>query len=263
MTTTTTCFATAPASVLLRSRRRTHCARAARPRNGAGCTHASTAPAALILDCDGVIVESEELHRIAYNATWKAHELGFQWGVSEYASMQNSVGGGKEKLKWYLDTNGAWPAYLQDANARRDFITMLHKDKTARGVVVAVASAASRPAVEVVLRGSLGAQRVDRLACVLAGDDVERKKPHPDIYNAAVKRVGVERDRCVVVEDSLVGVRAAVAAGLRVFVTHTDYTADQDFSDATAVFPDLGEPGDKYLVTIDTLFPHLAALPKV
>lgn len=240
---------------------------------------ASAAAAALILDCDGVIVESEELHRIAYNATWTAHELGFEWTRAEYAAMQNSVGGGKEKLKWYLDTAEAWPIDMHDEAIRTKFVADLHSDKTRRyvkramegvparrgvlrlideaferDVVVAVASAASRPAVEAVLRGALGEERVGRLACILAGDDVERKKPYPDIYEKVVAIVDVPRDQCVVVEDSLVGVKAAVAAALKVVVTYTDYTVDQDFSEADAVYRHLGEVGDEVVVTIDELF---------
>lgn len=45
-----------------------------------------------------------------------------------------------------------------------------------------------------------------------AGDDVQNKKPDPEIYNTARGRLGLPADRCLVVEDSLVGLRAAVGA---------------------------------------------------
>jgi beta-phosphoglucomutase-like phosphatase (HAD superfamily) len=51
------------------------------------------------------------------------------------------------------------------------------------------------------------------------GDIVPKKKPAPDIYLLAAKELGVDPARCVVVEDSHIGVKAAVAAGMTVFVT--------------------------------------------
>jgi len=41
----------------------------------------------------------------------------------------------------------------------------------------------------------------------LGGDDIERKKPDPQIYNEAARRLGVQPNECVVIEDSMVGLR--------------------------------------------------------
>jgi len=51
---------------------------------------------------------------------------------------------------------------------------------------------------------------------MLFGDDVINMKPAPDIYHLAIERAGVNREECLVFEDSLVGVEAAHKAGLRV-----------------------------------------------
>jgi beta-phosphoglucomutase-like phosphatase (HAD superfamily) len=51
--------------------------------------------------------------------------------------------------------------------------------------------------------------------------------------------------RCVVIEDSLIGLRAAKAAGMRCIVTKSRYTADEDFNDADAVFDCIGDAGDE------------------
>jgi HAD superfamily hydrolase (TIGR01509 family) len=58
-----------------------------------------------------------------------------------------------------------------------------------------------------------------RFDVILAGDDVTKKKPDPLIYNMARERLGIPADRCVVIEDSLVGLRAAVGAGMRCIIT--------------------------------------------
>jgi len=53
---------------------------------------------------------------------------------------------------------------------------------------------------------------------IFSTSDVERGKPHPDIYLHAARTMGVsDPARCIVVEDSPIGVTGAVAAGMRVF----------------------------------------------
>ena len=63
--------------------------------------------AALLFDCDGVLVETEELHRTAYNEAFAAFglEIGGEqvvWTVEYYDKLQNTVGGGKPKMKYHV-----------------------------------------------------------------------------------------------------------------------------------------------------------------
>ena len=51
---------------------------------------------------------------------------------------------------------------------------------------------------------------------ILSSDDLERGKPHPDIYLEVIKRLGVEPHECVVLEDSRDGIKAGVASGAKV-----------------------------------------------
>ena len=67
----------------------------------------------LVFDCDGVILESEDLHRRAYNASFehfdvKCNNTLVNWDVEFYDKLQNTVGGGKPKMRWYFVENG-WP----------------------------------------------------------------------------------------------------------------------------------------------------------
>ena len=57
---------------------------------------------------------------------------------------------------------------------------------------------------------------MDGMRCVCTGDEVERGKPDPEIFRLAASRLGVDPARCVVIEDTPLGVRAAKAAGMRV-----------------------------------------------
>ena len=54
-------------------------------------------------------------------------------------------------------------------------------------------------------------------AVVISSESVKRGKPYPDVFLAAAERLGVDPKECLVIEDSLIGVEAALAAGMRVF----------------------------------------------
>ncbi|WP_431946672.1 HAD family hydrolase [Actinacidiphila sp. bgisy167] len=85
-------------------------------------------------------------------------------------------------------------------------------DLAAHGVPTALVSASHRRIIDAVML-SLGGHH---FAFSLAGDEIERTKPHPDPYLTAAARLGADPSRCVVVEDTPTGVAAAEAAGCRI-----------------------------------------------
>jgi beta-phosphoglucomutase-like phosphatase (HAD superfamily) len=79
----------------------------------------SKADYALLFDCDGVIVETEELHRQAYNLAFKSFGLTLasgvkvEWSETYYDVLQNTVGGGKPKMNHYFNTEvQEWPSSI-------------------------------------------------------------------------------------------------------------------------------------------------------
>lgn len=82
---------------------------------------------------------------------------------------------------------------------------------TAQGRRMVLASSADKVKVDHNLRVA-GIPHATFLA-TLSGDDVERKKPHPDIYLLAAQRAGLDPTECAVVEDAVAGIEAAKAAG--------------------------------------------------
>jgi HAD superfamily hydrolase (TIGR01509 family) len=71
---------------------------------------------------------------------------------------------------------------------------------------------------------------------ILTGDEIERGKPHPDIYLCVAEKLDVPSDECLVIEDALSGIAAAKAAGMRVaaipdarFVDARDYEKEADY----------------------------------
>ena len=70
---------------------------------------------------------------------------------------------------------------------------------------------------------------MSKLDVVIAGDDVSEKKPSPMIYNKAQSIINIDKRFCVVIEDSLVGLRAAMGAGMNCIITYTESTSSCDF----------------------------------
>ncbi|CAL9101507.1 unnamed protein product [Musa textilis] len=249
------------------------------PRPLAVAASSSSSPLqALIFDCDGVILESEHLHRQAYNDAFEhfavrcppSSSQPLYWGSEFYDELQNRIGGGKPKMRWYFGENG-WPSssifetppasdsdreklvdVLQDWKTERykeiirsgsveprPGVLQLMDDAKGAGIKVAVCSAATKSSVILSLENLLGLERFQGLDCFLAGDDVKAKKPDPLIYITALKKLGLQARNCLVIEDSVIGLQATNGAGMSCIITYTSSTANQDFSDAIATYPDL------------------------
>jgi beta-phosphoglucomutase-like phosphatase (HAD superfamily) len=73
----------------------------------------------------------------------------------------------------------------------------------------------------------------------VTGDCVAHPKPAPDIFLEAARRLGVPPEECVVLEDSLAGVRAARAAGMRVIAVPEGSPSAEMTAQADAVVVDL------------------------
>ncbi|KAK9162762.1 hypothetical protein Syun_003664 [Stephania yunnanensis] len=248
---------------------------------------------ALIFDCDGVILESEHLHRQAYNDAFAHFNVRcppsasdpLHWGLEFYDVLQNRIGGGKPKMRWYFKDNGYPSSSIFESPPKEDsdkekLIDILQDWKTERykeiiksgtveprpgvlklmdearaaGIKLAVCSAATKSSVVLCLENLIGFERFQGLDCFLAGDDVKEKKPDPSIYLTASKRLKIPSTNCLVVEDSVIGLQAATKAGMPCVVTYTSSTANQDFKDAIALFPDLS---DVRLEQLEQLLPNV------
>jgi len=215
---------------------------------------------ALLLDCDGTIVETErDGHRVAFNKAFK--ELGYEceWEVGLYGELL-TTGGGKERMtRYFTDYNPeAWKAEDPPAKDHPD-ILKLHELKTklfmeivrsgelplregiedlvtdafTKGWKVAVCSTSNEQSVKAVVETLLpefaGEIRI------FAGDIVSKKKPDPEIYTLAAKELGVAPMKCVVVEDTEIGCASGKAAGMQVIIRPSVYSENEDFAGADVV----------------------------
>src|SRR5260370_36346068 len=96
----------------------------------------------------------------------------------------------------------------------RSGIRRLMMEARNTGMRVAIASTTSPENIEPLITAGLGREAMKWFATIATGDVVANKKPAPDIYNAALKSLGVPPARAIALEDSAIGVAAAKAAGL-------------------------------------------------
>ena len=104
------------------------------------------------------------------------------------------------------------------------------------GIPKAVASSSLREWVYLKLN-SIGL--VDSFDAVLGGDDVKNGKPNPEIYLLAAKKLGFSAEECIAIEDSPVGISAAVASGAHTIAVRTYFTRNLDISQANTVVDSL------------------------
>ena len=179
---------------------------------------------AVVFDMDGVIVDTEHL--------WDEvrEELVRDWGGRHVPTAQvDMMGMSSPEWSAYLhEVVGLQrtPAEINDEVVRRmlaryetelpvvDGAVAAIVELSDRGVPLAVASSSNRPLIDGVLR-TLGV--LERFAVTVSSEEVPRGKPSPDVYLEAARRLEVEASHCVAVEDSTNGLRAAHAAGMRVY----------------------------------------------
>jgi len=187
---------------------------------------------AVLFDCDGVLVDSERLvcrveAELLTRWGWPltASEVRAQFQGRSFSSIARSI---EQKLAgslpddwmylWAMETAELFRAELCEVRGVRAVLEQL----VGQGTPIGVASQSPLPRVRI----SLGVCDLARFfgTRVFSSSMVARPKPAPDLYLYAAAQLGEAPERCIVIEDSATGVRAAVAAGMRVF----GYAADAD-----------------------------------
>ena len=96
----------------------------------------------------------------------------------------------------------------------------------------------SRDNIDVLLSASLGKDWEKWFAAIVAGDEVTRKKPAPDVYLQVLSKLNLPAQQCLAIEDSGIGLAAATGAGIPVLISRSAYFSDDDFSGAAFTIDD-------------------------
>ncbi len=202
----------------------------------------------VIFDNDGVLVDSEPIsnHVLADYLTELGHPTTFEESIRDY------MGAAVHRIHdVVLERSGRrLPHDFDDVFHRRVFAAFQRELKPVAGVpeILAkldaeelpycVASSGSHERIRVALR-TTGLYEHFSEERIFSSQDVGKGKPAPDLFLHAAERMGVPAGRCAVVEDSPLGVQAAVAAGMDVY-GYAAMTPRERLAGAT-LFSDMGE----------------------
>jgi HAD superfamily hydrolase (TIGR01509 family) len=177
---------------------------------------------AVIFDMDGLMLDTEPLYKQAW--TEEAASLGFPLEDSLYGRFRGRTGPDSEAIlrqafgpafpmeEFRRQRRRRWDELVQQQgiDLKPGLIGLLDQ-LDGNKVPRAVATSSARRQAEISL---LAAGLSGRFPVVVTGDQVARGKPAPDLFLEAARRLAVQADRCLVLEDSAAGVRAAAAAGM-------------------------------------------------
>jgi beta-phosphoglucomutase-like phosphatase (HAD superfamily) len=178
--------------------------------------------AAVILDLDGLMLDTEVLARAAWQQA--AAELGFELTDERYLQLigRRDDDAEGQLLRWFgsgfplerfrASARAAWNSLAEPGIGIKPGLFELLDWIEQRQLPMAVATSSYASSVNRKLGRSGIASRIQ---CIVSGDQVSAAKPAPDIFIEAARRLGVEQAHCVVLEDSDAGIAAADAAGMR------------------------------------------------
>jgi len=187
-----------------------------------------------IFDWDGVILNSSRQHEQAWQDLAREEGRALSPGFFRKSfGMKNDLVI-RQLLGWTHD-----PQLIQRLNLRKEALFRERLRQTgvtplpgvlawlealrAERIACAIASSTPRLNIECAI-GSLGVEPY--FTARVAGEDVVRGKPDPEVFLLAARKLNTAPDRCVVFEDAHVGIEAALAAGMKVVAVTTTHPAE-------------------------------------
>lgn len=201
---------------------------------------------AIIFDLDGVLIESEKLKAASWKRIFQEYGIdnGDEWYISNIgmtrldlckkAIQDFSLPATAEEL--YEKKIKTYSEILENAeliDSAINFLKSIPRDKYKIGL----AASTNKIIIEKQMKAL-----INHFDVIVSGEDeVTNNKPDPEIYLLTAKKLGINRDECVAIEDSSSGLESAKNAGMKCIVVSTEYTKNQDFSKADIVVDNMSE----------------------
>lgn len=179
-----------------------------------------------IFDCDGTLVHSMHLHLEAWNHGLAQDHPDFRIDGPELMQaagmdLHQSIRHWNRKFGLHLNPEKVIDGKIRYFDAHRGDVVAIEpvvafaRKCLANGAKISVASGGTREDVEFTLR-NVGI--IDLFHAIITANDVEKTKPHPDLFLKAAETMEVPPEDCLVLEDSELGVEAAKRAGMDVIL---------------------------------------------
>lgn len=204
----------------------------------------------VIFDMDGVIIDSEEIHKKAYYETFISIGVDVSDDLYKTLTGSSTINAFQKLVTHFkLDLN---PEELV-LDKRKRYVNFFENDPTlhlVKGVEDLIKHCYNK-GLTLVLASSSAMVNIDRVfnrfnlnkyfTAKISGADLTASKPHPEIFEKAAILGNTPKENCIVIEDSDNGVQAANDAGIFVFGYKNPMADDQTLENANSVLKDFGE----------------------
>jgi beta-phosphoglucomutase len=205
---------------------------------------------AVIFDMDGVIIESEPLHYIAYHKMFNDFNIEVPAALYESFTGKSTLNICKQLCDIYkleadpetlVNLKRKHFDYIFENDTKFDLmegVLDLIKDYHNNGLTLVLGSSATMPSIERIFK------RFDLnqyFKAKLSGADLKESKPHPEIFIKAAEATGFLKEECLVIEDATNGITAAKAAGIFCVAYDSFHSKNQDYSQADLVIKKFDE----------------------
>ncbi|MBB6239769.1 HAD superfamily hydrolase (TIGR01509 family) [Pedobacter sp. AK013] len=200
---------------------------------------------ALLFDLDGTLIDSEKFHFDCWNTFLCPYNVNIEFKdwLSNYAGIPLPKNAKTiierykidEDLESFIDRrekvtfDGFRTTDIQLMPFALEFIKFAYE----KGLTLAVVTASPKIDVEAVFERNGLAKY---FSLFITRTDVNKSKPDPESYNLCVERLGLEKDECLVFEDTLNGVKSALAAGITCYAIQSNVRAHQKLKIADELF---------------------------
>lgn len=205
---------------------------------------------AVLFDMDGVIVDTEPLHRKAYFKMFEDVNIDVDDALYDSFTGQATLPicralcqhfNLSETPEYLVSTKRKHFKYLFENDTDLAMLEGVHeliKDYYENGLTLVLASSASMPNINRIFERF----DLDRFfKAKISGADLKASKPHPEIFIKAAQLAGEAPENCMVIEDSTNGIAAAKAANIYCVGFKSPHSANQDYSKADRVITSFGE----------------------
>ncbi|MEL6416126.1 MAG: HAD-IA family hydrolase [Pseudomonadota bacterium] len=203
----------------------------------------------ILIGSIGVLAETSDIQRRAYNQAFREAGLDWQWDEETYKVLLRSSGGMKRLRRLSADQDQALSAEMvEKLHARKTEIAcaeitdqgvdlrpgVMELMRFARdaSIRLALVTTTYRQNINAIAIGARQGLRLEDFAQVLTVEDVRQSKPNPEVYKLALSRLGALPGNCLAIEDSVASLNAALGAGIQTLVTPGAFTSEQDFENA-------------------------------
>jgi HAD superfamily hydrolase (TIGR01509 family) len=189
----------------------------------------------ILFDMDGVLVDSEEYICRAAIMMFKEHGINVKpedflpfvgtgeniyiGGVAKKYNVPIDID--KEKARTYAIYEKISKDNLKSLPGVHDFI------KKCRNLKLKLAVATSADKIKMMINLKAIGLGTDTFDALINGQDVYHKKPHPEIYLKASKKLGLKPSECLVIEDAITGIAAGKAAGSKCLALTTTFKKEK------------------------------------